>query len=176
MESLAFETALGFTAFARSGNLVHALTFGHSTERAAARVLRARLDADLVVDRVHEPFDDELVERLFCMSHGQRIDFDDVSVDMTGRTTFQCRVLQECRAIPWGEFRSYGQLAKAAGRPGAARAVGSVMASNRTPLIIPCHRVVLASGGAGHFSAPQGAIMRRRLLALEEQESSLIAS
>jgi methylated-DNA-[protein]-cysteine S-methyltransferase len=63
---------------------------------------------------------------------------------------------------------TYGQLAKAAHRPGAARAVGSVMARNPIPIIIPCHRVV-ASGAnrVGGFSAPGGSVLKQKLLAHE---------
>jgi methylated-DNA-[protein]-cysteine S-methyltransferase len=51
----------------------------------------------------------------------------------------------------------------------AARAVGQVMAKNRYPLVVPCHRVLAAGGLLGGFSAPQGLIMKRRLLAMESQ-------
>jgi len=62
---------------------------------------------------------------------------------------------------------TYGQLATRAGSPRSARAVGNVMASNRVPLIIPCHRVVAAGGALGGFSAPHGTRLKRRLLKLE---------
>ena len=167
MDGLVFETALGYMAFARANDIVLSLTLGHRSERAAIKTLNSRLAEDLLYDFVVDPSVDDLVDQLYRMADGDEVNFDDVEVDMTGRTPFQLQVLAACRAIPRGETRSYGELAKAAGRPGAARAVGSVMASNRTPLIIPCHRVVLASGAAGHFSAPQGEVMRRRLLGLE---------
>lgn len=168
VDSLVFETALGYVALARNAGTVLVITFGYRSERAATKALDARLDADLLCDLIDDPTTDQLVERLHDLAAGQQVCFDDVVVDMSDRTSFQRKVLEACRAIPRGETRTYGQLAKAAGRPGAARAVGSVMASNRTPLIIPCHRVVLASGGVGHFSAPRGEAMRRRLLELEK--------
>ena len=56
-----------------------------------------------------------------------------------------------------------------AGHPGAARAVGTVMAANLIPLIIPCHRVIAAAGRPSGFSAPGGAHTRKRLLQLETQ-------
>ena len=65
---------------------------------------------------------------------------------------FTRRVLELCAAIPRGEVRYYGELAKALGQPGASRAVGQVMATNPLPLVIPCHRVVPASGGIGSFN------------------------
>ena len=77
------------------------------------------------------------------------------------------RVIAACRRIPWGETRSYGDLATECGSPGAARAVGSVMAKNRYPLIVPCHRVLAAGGDIGGYSAADGLVMKRRLLAAE---------
>lgn len=70
-----------------------------------------------------------------------------------------------CR-IPRGQTRTYGQVAREAGRPGAARAVGRAMARNRFCLFVPCHRVVGAAG-LGGFSAPGGVDLKRRLLELE---------
>ncbi len=83
------------------------------------------------------------------------------------RTAFQRAVIDHCRRIPRGEVLTYGQLAERAGYPRSARAVGNVMATNRVPLIVPCHRVVGAGGNLGGFSAPQGLQMKRRLLRLE---------
>jgi methylated-DNA-[protein]-cysteine S-methyltransferase len=66
---------------------------------------------------------------------------------------------------------TYGDLAAAIGSPGAARAVGSVMARNCFPLIVPCHRVLGAGGSLGGYSAPDGLRMKRRLLAMEGQQA-----
>jgi methylated-DNA-[protein]-cysteine S-methyltransferase len=66
-----------------------------------------------------------------------------------------------------GRVRTYGELAAAAGSAGAARAVGSVMAKNRHPIIVPCHRVVGSAGSLGGFSARDGINMKRRMLELE---------
>jgi len=66
---------------------------------------------------------------------------------------FRRAVLRACAAIPAGEVRSYGELAADAGRPRAARAVGTVMATNPMPLIVPCHRVVRGDGRLGEYGA-----------------------
>ena len=108
------------------------------------------------------------MDRLVRLAAGEDIDFSDVSVHTADRSPFQRRVIDACRAISRGETRTYGELARVAGSPGAARAVGSVMATNRVPLIVPCHRVVAANGGLGGFSAPQGIAMKKRLLRLEQ--------
>lgn len=73
-------------------------------------------------------------------------------VDLRSRTPFQARVLRIAASIPKGEVRPYGWLAREADRPGAARAVGSTMARNPIPLIIPCHRVVRSDGHLGEYS------------------------
>ncbi|MHC4067897.1 MAG: methylated-DNA--[protein]-cysteine S-methyltransferase, partial [Planctomycetota bacterium] len=62
---------------------------------------------------------------------------------------------------------AYADLARAAGSPNAGRAVGSAMANNPLPLIVPCHRVVRSDGTIGGFSSPQGLVLKRRLLRLE---------
>ena len=81
-------------------------------------------------------------------------------------TAFLRRVYAAVRAIPRGSVRTYGEVARAAGSPGAARAVGQAMRRNQTLLFMPCHRVV-AAGGLGGFSCPDGPAVKRRLLALE---------
>ncbi|HEY5889973.1 MAG TPA: methylated-DNA--[protein]-cysteine S-methyltransferase [Acidimicrobiia bacterium] len=73
-------------------------------------------------------------------------------VDLRSVTAFQSQVLLEAAAIPRGEVRPYGWLARQVGKPGAARAVGSTMARNPVPLIIPCHRVVRSDGHIGAYS------------------------
>lgn len=83
-------------------------------------------------------------------------------------TPFQWTVWQEARKIPYGETRTYGQLAAAIGKDGGARAVGQAMKRNPLPLFIPCHRVV-ASCGMGGFSAPGGAGQKALLLDWEKK-------
>ena len=80
-------------------------------------------------------------------------------------TPFRLAVLYACRDIPYGASLSYGELAQAAGYPGAARAVGHVMATNPLPLLIPCHRVGPADGSLGRYRG--GEEMKERLRALE---------
>ncbi|MAG94582.1 MAG: hypothetical protein CMJ48_12665 [Planctomycetaceae bacterium] len=106
-------------------------------------------------------------ERLQDYARGVEVDFVDLKIDFPDRTRFQRSVIAATRRIPWGATRTYGQLAQSAGSPRAARAVGSVMAANRFPIIVPCHRVVGAGGRLGGFSAPQGVTLKQRMLELE---------
>ena len=71
-----------------------------------------------------------------------------------------------CHLLHRGEVITYGELARRAGSPGAARAAGSAMASNPLPGVIPCHRVVRADGSVGDYSAG-GARVKRRMLEAE---------
>jgi O-6-methylguanine DNA methyltransferase len=86
-------------------------------------------------------------------------------IDLEGYTTFQLAVVEALRRVPYGEVVTYGELAALAGRPNAQRAAGSVCAQNRFPLVVPCHRVVSATGIGGY--GPSGVEVKRRLLRLE---------
>ena len=96
---------------------------------------------------------------------GGHVDFKGYDVDWSAYTPFERSVLEATRRIPYGETRTYGQIAAAIGRPDAARAVGQALGKNRTCILIPCHRVVAANGGLGGFSG--GLHWKRELLALE---------
>jgi len=97
---------------------------------------------------------------------GRRSRFS-VKLDLSHFPPFREAVLEACRAIPYGETVSYAQLAERAGRPGAARAVGTAMANNPLPLVIPCHRVVRSDGSYGGFSSPEGVKQKEQMLLLE---------
>lgn len=78
---------------------------------------------------------------------------------------FTDKVLHQVARIPYGETRSYGEVAKQAGNPRASRAAGTACGANPVPLIVPCHRVVQASGKPGNYGG--GPEMKRALLELE---------
>lgn len=79
---------------------------------------------------------------------------------------FRGRALRACHLLQSGEVITYGELARRAGSPGAARAAGSAMATNPLPLVIPCHRVVRSDGALGNYSAG-GIEAKRRMLRAE---------
>jgi methylated-DNA-[protein]-cysteine S-methyltransferase len=89
----------------------------------------------------------------------------DVPVDLSSRSPFHQEVLRATARIPRGEVRTYGELAEIVGRPRAARAVGTAMARNPVPLLVPCHRVVPSSGGVGNYGF--GSDLKGKLLADE---------
>lgn len=89
--------------------------------------------------------------------------------DTSGLSEFTRRVLGICVRISPGQTLTYGELARKAGNPKAARAVGQVMAKNRFPLLIPCHRVVRSNGNPGGFGG--GRNMKQKLLAMEANQT-----
>ena len=82
---------------------------------------------------------------------------------------FARKVLDACRKIPSGKTVSYSQLAGMIGKPRASRAVGSALARNPIPLIIPCHRVIHSDGSLGNFSAPGGTDTKKKMIDLEKR-------
>jgi O-6-methylguanine DNA methyltransferase len=107
----------------------------------------------------------ELVERIRAHFRGEAVSFDDVELDLDGATEFHRRCTDALRAVPRGEVVTYGELAALAGAPRAGRAAGSFCARNRFGLIVPCHRVVPASGIGSYGSL--GLDYKRRLLELD---------
>ena len=113
------------------------------------RVLRAPLDA--VRRELDEYFD------------GKRRSFD-LPIDLRVQP-FHADVLRELALVPYGETATYGALAAKVGRPKAARAVGTVMNRNPIPIVLPCHRIVGASGALTGYAG--GLDVKRKLLSLE---------
>ena len=105
---------------------------------------------------------EDAVAQLKAYDRGDLRSFE-LALDLRG-TPFQLRVWQALREIPYGELRTYGQLAASLGKAGASRAVGGANGKNPIPLIVPCHRVV-ASDGIGGFTG--GLAWKERLLAHE---------
>jgi len=98
---------------------------------------------------------------------GDLQDFRDIPVDLDAVGPFVRKVCEAAREIPAGQTATYADLAKALGRPAAARAVGRALGRNPIPLIIPCHRVLAAHGKPGGFSAYGGRATKAKLLAIE---------
>lgn len=110
-----------------------------------------------------EPVLEQARRELEEYAGGKRTRFE-VPFELEG-THFQCEVWKALFEIPFGEVKTYGELARALGRPGAARAVGAAAARNPLPVIIPCHRLVGAGGALTGFSG--GLDVKRQLLELE---------
>jgi methylated-DNA-[protein]-cysteine S-methyltransferase len=105
-----------------------------------------------------------LARRLTRFFGGEADDFADVELDLDDGFYGDCQ--RALRGVRRGEVVTYGELAALAGRPGAARAAGTLCARNRLAPFVPCHRVVAAGGIGGYGSL--GLDYKRRLLALED--------
>jgi methylated-DNA-[protein]-cysteine S-methyltransferase len=107
------------------------------------------------------------IEGMQAVMAGTAVDLGDVPLDDSGLDDFRRAVYVATRAIAPGTTRSYGEIARAIGRPGEARDVGVALRRNRYPIIVPCHRVVAANGALTGFSAPGGLDTKRKMLELE---------
>lgn len=122
--------------------------------------------ADWTLDNLAFP---DAVDQLDDYFAGERTDFD-LQLDPQG-TEFQRRVWKALVTIPYGETRSYGEIAEQIGAAGAARAVGLANARNPIAIIVPCHRVI---GANGNLTGYGGGLDRKRiLLELEKRRTSL---
>ncbi|MCA9116181.1 MAG: methylated-DNA--[protein]-cysteine S-methyltransferase [Planctomycetaceae bacterium] len=155
--------------------MVQGLVIGHADEEAAFEqaTLLASLhnwiaDSENIIEADWYP---ALRHRLCDYAAGLPVDFSDVQLVERRLTDFQQKVLARTRTLTYGQTITYGELAELAGRPRAARAVGSVMAGNTVPVIVPCHRVVASGGKFGGFSAPQGPELKKQMLKLEAEGS-----
>ncbi len=136
-----------------------------AVEAALLRGLRSANDKP----RLEKDFQRDLRERIIAYYEGEAVDFRaDPAVCLDGTGPFARKVLHTCREIAFGRTMTYGGLAEQVASPNAARAVGSALASNPIPLIIPCHRVVRADGGLGGFSAPGGTDTKQKMLRHEQ--------
>ncbi len=128
---------------------------------------RYRHLADLRDDADH-PFLAEAQQQLRAYFAGQRKVFS-LRLDVEG-TVFETSVWAALRAIPYGEIRSYGEIARAIGQPRAIRAVGRANGRNPLSIIVPCHRVIAASGALTGFAG--GLKAKSSLLAIEGVRAS----
>lgn len=113
------------------------------------------------------PFVRHAIAGIVAVMAGEPRDLHDVRLDERGIDEFRRAVYAATREIAPGTTRSYGDIARAIGRPDGARDVGAALSRNPFPVIVPCHRVVAANGALTGFSAPGGLATKRRMLELE---------
>jgi methylated-DNA-[protein]-cysteine S-methyltransferase len=115
------------------------------------------------------PFVRTAIERMTAVLAGSTDDLRDVPLDHRAIDDFRRMVYAATREIAPGTTQSYGEVARTLGLgpPDGARDVGAALARNPTPVIVPCHRVIAASGALHGFSAPGGLATKRRMLELE---------
>lgn len=162
-------TCVGWLAIYGENDVVHGLSVGFEQEGDALRWL-----SESEIDALDNAVWSSTVEAIASYLAGETYGLDGIKyLEPEQATDFQRSVRQIVAAIPYGESRTYGEVAELAGRPRAARAVGTVMSSNHVPLLMPCHRVVPAGGKLGGFTGPGGVDLKRRLLDLERREGTL---
>lgn len=107
-----------------------------------------------------------ILEQIQAYLAGERRDFD-LDIDWSMLSAFQRRALRATLAIPYGQTKTYAEIAREIGSPGAARAVGRAGATNPMPLVIPCHRVIGSDGKLHGYGGHGGLATKASLLAME---------
>jgi methylated-DNA-[protein]-cysteine S-methyltransferase len=175
MASTLFETAIGMCGIAWSDVGVTSVQLPEATLELTRQRLLAKAREPDEAPRSRPPlWVLRAIARLRRHLGGRPQKLSRIPLDFTGIAPFHSCVFRALLEVPSGATISYGELAKAVGSPGAARAVGRAMGANPFPLIVPCHRVLAAGGKAGGFSAHGGVATKERLLALEGAVSSRI--
>jgi methylated-DNA-[protein]-cysteine S-methyltransferase len=145
-------TPLGPLTLASTGRGLFSLQFGRNIPQGG------------IVDVHSNRIFIEQIEEYF---RGERTEFD-FFLDFDG-TPFQIAVWKELLKIPYGETRTYGEIARSLGKPGAARAVGMANHDNRIAIVIPCHRVVGRDGSLTGYAG--GVHLKQQLLSLETRQT-----
>lgn len=158
-----WRSPIGELTLAMEGERLAALAFTDSWERVAAHL--ARHGRPVPPDASISAPPAALAERLAAYCDGAIDALDALPTDPAG-TEFQRRVWAALKRVPPGRTITYGELARAAGAPGAARAAGAAAAANPIWLVIPCHRAV---GAGGRLSGYAGGPGRKRWLLAHEQ-------
>lgn len=155
-------TSIGTLLVAVTDRGVCAVSLGDSASKLE-RELRDELP-NATISRVDHPALAHAVMTIVDQIEGRGTHSAELPVDLLA-TAFQLRVWQELRRVPYGETRSYGEIAAAIGQPKAVRAVASACARNRVAIVVPCHRVVRNDGASGGYR--WGAARKRALLKRE---------
>ncbi len=154
---LPFETALGTCAITWSDAGVTGVLL------PGTRGLRRRgPDPDDVPGSVRDA-----VAAIAALLEGEGTDLRWVVLDERGIDPFRRSVYAAAREIPPGATASYGDIARAIGKPDAPRAMGHALGENPFPIVVPCHRVLSSAGALHGFSAPGGIATKRRMLEIE---------
>lgn len=113
---------------------------------------------------VSAPVRGDIAEQIEAYFAGALREFT-LTVNLDTASEFTRRVLEATVRIPYGQTRTYGEIAAAIGMPGATQAVGNALGANPVPIVVPCHRVIRADGSMGWFTG--GPHIKRALLDLE---------
>jgi methylated-DNA-[protein]-cysteine S-methyltransferase len=155
---LAFDTALGICAIAWSDAGITGVMLPGT--RGLPR--RPGAEAPEAPEAVAEA-----ITAIVALLDGDLVDLRGVVLDEREIDPFRRSVYAAAREIPPGATASYGDIARAIGKPDAPRAVGHALGENPFPIVVPCHRVLSSTGALHGFSAPGGIATKRRMLEIE---------
>jgi O-6-methylguanine DNA methyltransferase len=148
-----------FAAGVFTPNGLYSTCFPHSNEKDAIKCV-----GGTGLKRNDNPKYMRVLEAVFAAAEGRSFDKESIQYDFSGYTEKQRRILKAAMKVKWGQVVSYGELAKLAGMPKAARFAGNCMNKNRYAPLVPCHRII-ASNGIGGFG---GNLERKRALLIAE--------
>ena len=158
----------GILASVWSEQGLYELTFPYPTQQEARLRLTTTGLTEEPLSSAQQAWLQSLTTELSDYFAGRPVVFS-VPIDWSGYSEFRLKALQFTAAIPAGQVATYGGVATAVGRPGAARAVGGAMHANRTPIVVPCHRVIGSDGSLTGFGG--GLTLKQELLGLEQKET-----
>jgi methylated-DNA-[protein]-cysteine S-methyltransferase len=165
-----FATAIGPCALIWQGEAIIGAQLPERDDMAAMRRLRARFpDAD---ETDPPSFIEAAMADIVALLSGEKRDLSHLPIALDAVPAFNRRVYEVALTIPPGETLTYGELAARIGEPGAARAVGVALGQNPFAPIVPCHRVLAASGKTGGFSAEGGVETKLRMLTIEKARTN----
>jgi methylated-DNA-[protein]-cysteine S-methyltransferase len=160
-----FDTGIGRCGIAWGDSGIVGVQLPEAREiETRGRMLRQYPDARELRPPLHVGI---AIEGIAALLRGEARDLSDLALDMSGLPGFNQRVYALTRAIPRGETRSYGEIAKQLGASGAVHSVAQALSRNPFVIIVPCHRVLDAGGYADKMSLNGGTISKRRLLSIE---------
>ena len=159
-----FDTPIGQCAIAWDADVVVGLQLPEARADDTRARMHDRFDAD---ELAPPPSIVHVIDAIGASLRGEADDLADVTLALDDVPPFARNVYEVVRTIPAGETLSYGDVAHAAGSPGAARAVGQALGRNPFPIVVPCHRVLAAGGRIGGFTATGGTTIKAQMLAAE---------
>lgn len=165
-----FDTAIGTCAIIWQGEAIIGAQLPERDEDAARRRLTKRFpDAE---EAAPPGFVTAAMADIVALMTGEKRDLSHLPIALDAVPAFNRRVYKVALGIPPGETLTYGEVAARIGEPGAARAVGVALGQNPFAPIVPCHRVLAASGKTGGFSAEGGVETKLRMLTIEKARTS----
>jgi methylated-DNA-[protein]-cysteine S-methyltransferase len=160
-----FDTALGACGIVWTARGVAGVQVHDGSDRATRAGLLRRFPG---AQEASPPADvQRAIDGIVALLRGEKRDLSDVTIDADRLPEFNRKVYDIARTIPPGATVTYGEIAERLGDKLLARDVGQALGQNPIPLIVPCHRVLAASGKTGGFSAPGGVASKLRLLTIE---------